>query len=35
LVGRTRRQLAAEMVADLAVSDRKIKAASRQLSELV
>jgi transposase len=35
IVGRTRRQLAAELIGELAGIDKKIKAADRQLTELV
>jgi transposase len=35
IVGRTRRQLAAELITELATIDKKIKAANRQLTELV
>jgi transposase len=35
IVGRTRRHLAAELVTELAVIDKKIKTADRQLSDLV
>jgi transposase len=35
IVGRTRRQLASELVIELAAIDKKIKAADRQLTELV
>ncbi|RKS80583.1 transposase, partial [Motilibacter peucedani] len=35
VVGRTRRQLASELVCELEVIDRKIKAAKKQLTELV
>jgi transposase len=35
LVGRTRRQLAAELITELAVIDKKIKTANVELSELV
>src|SRR3954451_24143651 len=35
IVGRTRRQLASELVTELAVIDKKIKDADRQLTELV
>jgi transposase len=35
LVGRTRRQLASELITELAVIDKKIKAANVQLTELV
>ena len=35
VVGRTRRKLAAELIAELVRIDRKIKAASKELSELV
>ncbi len=35
IVGRTRRQLAAELITELAVIDKKIKAADKQLTELV
>ncbi|RKS75735.1 transposase, partial [Motilibacter peucedani] len=35
VVGRTRRQLASELVGELEVIDRKIKAAKKQLTELV
>ncbi len=35
IVGRTRRQLASELITELAVIDKKIKDADRQLSELV
>jgi transposase len=35
VVGRTRRQLASELITELAVLDRKIKAANKQLTELV
>jgi transposase len=35
IVGRTRRQLAAELITELAVIDKKIKAANVQLTELV
>jgi transposase len=35
IVGRTRRQLASELITELAVIDKKIKDADRQLTELV
>jgi transposase len=35
IVGRTRRQLASELITELAVIDKKIKAADRQLTDLV
>jgi transposase len=35
IVGRTRRQLASELVTELAVIDKKVKDADRQLTELV
>ncbi|WP_246001797.1 transposase [Allorhizocola rhizosphaerae] len=35
IVGRTRRQLASELITELAVIDKKIKTANRQLTELV
>jgi transposase len=35
IVGRTRRQLASELITELAVIDKKIKDADRQLSDLV
>lgn len=35
LVGKTRRQLAAELITDLAAIDKKIKAADKQLTELL
>ncbi|MEU7873801.1 transposase, partial [Dactylosporangium sp. NPDC049140] len=35
LVGRTRRQLAPELITEVAVIDKKIKAANQQLTELV
>jgi hypothetical protein len=35
VVGRTRRQLASELIAELTTIDRKIKAADTQLRELV
>jgi transposase len=35
LVGKTRRQLAAELINDLAAIDKKIKAADKQLTELL
>jgi transposase len=35
LVGKTRRQLAAELINDLAAVDKKIKAADKQLTELL
>jgi transposase len=35
IVGRTRRHLAAELIGELAAIDKKIKAADRQLTELV
>jgi transposase len=35
IVGRTRRRLAAELIAELTVIDKKIKAADQQLTELV
>jgi transposase len=35
IVGRTRRQLAAELITELAVIDKKIKTADKQLTELV
>ena len=35
VVGRTRRQLAAELITELAIIDKKIKAANLQLTELV
>jgi transposase len=35
IVGRTRRQLAAELITELAVIDKKIKTANKQLTELV
>jgi transposase len=35
LVGKTRRQLAAELITDLATIDKKIKAADKQLTELL
>ena len=35
IVGRTRRQLAAELITEAAIIDRKIKAANAQLTELV
>ncbi|GAB3828395.1 transposase [Dactylosporangium cerinum] len=35
LVGRTRRQLASELITEVAVIDKKIKAANQQLTELV
>ncbi|WP_338090771.1 IS110 family transposase [Planosporangium thailandense] len=35
IVGRTRRQLASELITELAVIDKKIKAANAQLTELV
>jgi transposase len=35
LVGRTRRQLAAELITELAVIDKKIKTANDQLTELI
>jgi transposase len=35
LVGKTRRQLAAELIAELATLDKKIKAADKQLTELL
>jgi transposase len=35
IVGRTRRQLAAELITELTTIDKKIKAADRQLTELV
>ena len=35
IVGRTRRQLASELVTELAIIDKKIKAANAQLTELV
>ncbi len=35
IVGRTRRQLASELITELAVVDKKIKEADRQLTELV
>ena len=35
IVGRTRRQLASELITELAVIDKKIKAANKQLTELV
>jgi hypothetical protein len=34
-VGRTRRQLAAELITELAVIDRKIKQANAALTELI
>jgi transposase len=35
IVGRTRRQLASELITEVAVIDKKIKAANKQLTELV
>jgi transposase len=35
LVGRTRRQLAAELITELAIIDKKIKTANDQLTELI
>ncbi|HEY6596310.1 MAG TPA: IS110 family transposase [Asanoa sp.] len=35
IVGRTRRQLASELITELATIDKKIKAADRQLTELI
>src|SRR5215216_6769138 len=35
IVGRTRRQLASELIVELAAIDKKIKAANAQLTELV
>jgi transposase len=35
IVGRTRRQLASELITELAVIDKKIKAADKQLTELI
>ncbi|MET7395499.1 IS110 family transposase [Dactylosporangium sp. NPDC005572] len=35
IVGRTRRQLASELITEVAVIDKKIKAANQQLTELV
>jgi transposase len=35
IVGRTRRQLASDLITELAVIDKKIKAADRQLTDLV
>ncbi len=35
IVGRTRRQLASELITELAIIDKKIKAANAQLTELV
>jgi transposase len=35
LVGRTRRQLASELITELAIIDKKIKAANAQLTELI
>jgi transposase len=35
VVGRTRRQLASELITEIAVIDRKIKAANAQLTELI
>jgi hypothetical protein len=35
IVGRTRRQLASELITEVAVIDKKIKAANTQLTELV